>query len=295
MFEFLVNVVEYFLSLILSQLFFSDMVSLSSRLRTQQHSANLLKLQWSVLSSPVTLCSHSSTHSSTTHTSGEKLLPEPFSLSKFTSQYSIPRFVRDRAPMLVFPQHDGAVVELPDYVATWWDHILITLSYAFCFLLVSCKIYVKLMNNSVFLCVVWVYVMSMQARFSLYAPHHVNMTSVSLDLILCVVLVWFEDLWGALFSFAFEFHMLSLIFKFRFPEDRNTYSIDRQFLWGRSLLITPVLEPGASSVTAYFPRGVWYDFYTVSCNGLLVDQREPEAFVINIYHLVTVNLVVALQ
>ncbi|XP_032896705.1 lysosomal alpha-glucosidase-like [Amblyraja radiata] len=51
---------------------------------------------------------------------------------------------------------------------------------------------------------------------------------------------------------------------FEFPEDRNTYSIDRQFLWGRSLLITPVLEPGASSVTAYFPRGVWYDFYTGS-------------------------------
>lgn len=25
-----------------------------------------------------------------------------------------------------------------------------------------------------------------------------------------------------------------------------------------------MLEPGASSVTAYFPRGVWYDFYTGS-------------------------------
>ncbi|XP_051878369.1 lysosomal alpha-glucosidase-like isoform X2 [Pristis pectinata] len=51
---------------------------------------------------------------------------------------------------------------------------------------------------------------------------------------------------------------------FEFPEDKNTYSIDRQFLWGRSLLITPVLEPGASSVTAYFPKGVWYNLYTGS-------------------------------
>ncbi|XP_067911989.1 lysosomal alpha-glucosidase isoform X2 [Heterodontus francisci] len=51
---------------------------------------------------------------------------------------------------------------------------------------------------------------------------------------------------------------------FEFPEDANTYSIDRQFLWGRSLLITPVLEPGAVSVTAYFPKGIWYDFYTGS-------------------------------
>ncbi|XP_041063278.1 lysosomal alpha-glucosidase isoform X1 [Carcharodon carcharias] len=51
---------------------------------------------------------------------------------------------------------------------------------------------------------------------------------------------------------------------YEFPEDRNTYSIDRQFLWGSSLLISPVLEPGAVSVTAYFPKGIWYDFYTGS-------------------------------
>lgn len=39
--------------------------------------------------------------------------------------------------------------------------------------------------------------------------------------------------------------------------------LDRQFLWGRSLLVTPVLEPGVDSVTGYVPRGVWYNFYTV--------------------------------
>ncbi|XP_072415319.1 lysosomal alpha-glucosidase [Chiloscyllium punctatum] len=51
---------------------------------------------------------------------------------------------------------------------------------------------------------------------------------------------------------------------FEFPEDRNTYSIDKQFLLGRSLLVSPVLEPGAVTVMAYFPQGVWYDFYTGS-------------------------------
>ena len=30
--------------------------------------------------------------------------------------------------------------------------------------------------------------------------------------------------------------------KFRFPSDRETWLIDRQFLWGRALLITPILE-----------------------------------------------------
>lgn len=42
-----------------------------------------------------------------------------------------------------------------------------------------------------------------------------------------------------------------------------TLGLDRQFLWGRSLLVTPVLEPGVDSVMGYVPRGVWYDFYTV--------------------------------
>uniref|UniRef100_A0A7M4G243 Integrator complex subunit 1 n=1 Tax=Crocodylus porosus TaxID=8502 RepID=A0A7M4G243_CROPO len=50
---------------------------------------------------------------------------------------------------------------------------------------------------------------------------------------------------------------------FEFPQDMVTYSIDRQFLWGESLLVTPVLEPGADSVIGYFPRGLWYDYYTV--------------------------------
>ncbi|KAL8175379.1 UNVERIFIED_CONTAM: hypothetical protein K2H54_021715, partial [Gekko kuhli] len=51
---------------------------------------------------------------------------------------------------------------------------------------------------------------------------------------------------------------------FEFPKDATTYSVDKQFLWGRGLLVTPVLDPGADSVIGYFPRGVWYDYYTGS-------------------------------
>uniref|UniRef100_A0A8C9UDN8 P-type domain-containing protein n=1 Tax=Serinus canaria TaxID=9135 RepID=A0A8C9UDN8_SERCA len=50
---------------------------------------------------------------------------------------------------------------------------------------------------------------------------------------------------------------------FEFPWDEATWELDRQFLWGRSLLVTPVLEPGVDSVTGYVPQGTWYDFYTV--------------------------------
>ncbi|XP_075072836.1 lysosomal alpha-glucosidase-like [Mixophyes fleayi] len=44
-----------------------------------------------------------------------------------------------------------------------------------------------------------------------------------------------------------------------FPSDPNTLEIDRQFLWGDALLITPVLEKGKTEVKGYFPAGVWYD------------------------------------
>ncbi|XP_063312339.1 lysosomal alpha-glucosidase isoform X3 [Pelobates fuscus] len=44
-----------------------------------------------------------------------------------------------------------------------------------------------------------------------------------------------------------------------FPSDPNTWTIDRQFLWGEALLITPVLEEGKSEVNGYFPAGIWYN------------------------------------
>ncbi len=55
---------------------------------------------------------------------------------------------------------------------------------------------------------------------------------------------------------------------FRFPSDEKTYGIDKQFLWGKSLLVTPVLEAGRDYVVGYFPEGLWYDFHTVSLTSL---------------------------
>ncbi|NXI41675.1 LYAG glucosidase, partial [Galbula dea] len=43
-----------------------------------------------------------------------------------------------------------------------------------------------------------------------------------------------------------------------FPKDPNTWAVDRQLLWGGSLLITPVLEAGKTKVSGYFPAGTWY-------------------------------------
>jgi lysosomal alpha-glucosidase len=67
---------------------------------------------------------------------------------------------------------------------------------------------------------------------------------------------------------------------FEFPSDTSTHAIDKQFLFGPALLITPVLEHVsvqhywsiiksncfyfklATRVDAYFPNATWYDIYT---------------------------------
>ncbi|XP_057201681.1 lysosomal alpha-glucosidase isoform X2 [Triplophysa rosa] len=51
-----------------------------------------------------------------------------------------------------------------------------------------------------------------------------------------------------------------------FPTDPNCQPIDRQFMWGSSLLISPVLEQGAVEVAAYLPLGTWGKHITVKGN-----------------------------
>uniref|UniRef100_A0A087Y481 alpha-glucosidase n=1 Tax=Poecilia formosa TaxID=48698 RepID=A0A087Y481_POEFO len=48
-----------------------------------------------------------------------------------------------------------------------------------------------------------------------------------------------------------------------FYSDSATWDVDRQFLWGKHLLITPVLEPGMDRVSAYIPDALWYDYDTM--------------------------------
>jgi alpha-glucosidase (family GH31 glycosyl hydrolase) len=47
-----------------------------------------------------------------------------------------------------------------------------------------------------------------------------------------------------------------------YPSDPNAVACSDQYLWGRNILVAPVVEKGASSRKVYLPQGAWYDFWT---------------------------------
>uniref|UniRef100_A0A8C2NL27 P-type domain-containing protein n=1 Tax=Capra hircus TaxID=9925 RepID=A0A8C2NL27_CAPHI len=69
-----------------------------------------------------------------------------------------------------------------------------------------------------------------------------------------------------LYTLFYKAHMfgetVARPFLHEFYEDTNSWIEDTQFLWGPSLLITPVLKQGAEIVSAYIPDATWYDFET---------------------------------
>ncbi|MFI5257637.1 MAG: TIM-barrel domain-containing protein [Gemmatimonadales bacterium] len=46
------------------------------------------------------------------------------------------------------------------------------------------------------------------------------------------------------------------------PEDAVAVARGDEYLWGRDLLVAPVVEQGATSRRLYLPRGSWFDFWT---------------------------------
>src|SRR5439155_3346337 len=56
-----------------------------------------------------------------------------------------------------------------------------------------------------------------------------------------------------------------------YPDDSTAVSRGDEFLWGRDVLVAPVVEQGATSRQVYLPRGAWFDFWTAE---RLVGGRE---------------------
>ena len=47
-----------------------------------------------------------------------------------------------------------------------------------------------------------------------------------------------------------------------YPNDRRAASRGDEYLWGRDILVAPVVEPSAVARRLYLPEGSWYDFWT---------------------------------
>jgi len=56
-----------------------------------------------------------------------------------------------------------------------------------------------------------------------------------------------------------------------FPADTTALTIASQFMLGDAILVSPVLTAGATSVDAYFPQGLWYDF---KARSLAIDASK---------------------
>ena len=47
--------------------------------------------------------------------------------------------------------------------------------------------------------------------------------------------------------------------------DERTFDIDTQFMWGSSLIIAPIIDPGVSVRSVYLPESeTWYDLYSMT-------------------------------
>ena len=46
------------------------------------------------------------------------------------------------------------------------------------------------------------------------------------------------------------------------PDDPAAVARGDEYLWGRDMLVAPVVEKGATTPTLYLPRGTWFDFWT---------------------------------
>jgi alpha-glucosidase/alpha-D-xyloside xylohydrolase len=47
-----------------------------------------------------------------------------------------------------------------------------------------------------------------------------------------------------------------------YPNDAEAVKLGSEFLWGRDLLVAPVVEKGATLRRVYLPEGAWYDWWT---------------------------------
>ncbi|KAL0618381.1 putative maltase-glucoamylase 2 [Plecturocebus cupreus] len=62
-----------------------------------------------------------------------------------------------------------------------------------------------------------------------------------------------------------------------FTDEKTAWDIDRQFMLGPAILISPVLEPSTFEISAYFPKALWYDYSMETSNKSTGEWKILEA------------------
>ncbi|EPS67425.1 hypothetical protein M569_07348, partial [Genlisea aurea] len=65
---------------------------------------------------------------------------------------------------------------------------------------------------------------------------------------------------------------------FTFTNETQLYGLSTQFLIGKSVMVSPVLEQGKTEVEAVFPRGSWYSLFDLT---KVVDSKETQSVVLD--------------
>src|SRR5262249_53403519 len=60
-----------------------------------------------------------------------------------------------------------------------------------------------------------------------------------------------------------------------YPTDPRAVARGDEYLWGRDILVAPVVEQGAASPTLYLPQGTWYGFWSDSAIAGGDEIRRP--------------------
>lgn len=69
-----------------------------------------------------------------------------------------------------------------------------------------------------------------------------------------------------------------------YPEDAKAVAVEDAYLWGESMLVAPVVEPGATRRAVYLPAGVWWDYWSdTPVNGGTEVAREVNLETIPLY------------
>lgn len=69
-----------------------------------------------------------------------------------------------------------------------------------------------------------------------------------------------------------------------YPDDPRAAKVADSYLWGDSMLVAPVLEPGAANRTTYLPRGLWWDYWkNVRIDGGSEVTREVDLETMPLY------------